>query len=158
MTVLELIRAIARDAPVGVVVTDTLVKPPGPIILYANDAFGRLTGHPPAEIVGISPRFMQGRETRRPTLDRFAQALSTGERFHGFLTNYRANGTKYVSEIDCRAIRNAVGTIDYFLAFEREVARRRGRPAVGSAGRYEPVAVSDDLLTDDLRRLGAFSR
>lgn len=128
MTLLEVIRAFAHDSVLAIVMTDAMVEKPGPTILYANEAFGQLTGRQPSEVVGISPRFMQGRETRRPALDRFAQALRAGERFHGYLTNYRADGSKYVVEIDCRPLRNAQGRVEYFLAFEREVARRRGRP------------------------------
>ncbi|GJD97668.1 PAS domain-containing protein [Methylobacterium iners] len=157
MTLFELIRAFVDKSPVAVLVTDATVRAPGPIILYANGAFGKLTGRDPTEVIGISPRFMQGRETRRPVLDHFAQALAAGEPFHGFLTNYRADGTKYVVEIDCRPLRNADGRIEHFLSFEREVARRLGRPSRDGASRFEPVEVSNDLLGEELRRLRVFS-
>lgn len=156
MTILEVIHALADNSAVGIVLTDAQVEKPGPIILYANDAFGRLVGRPVVEVIGLSPRFMQGRETRRPTLDAFAQALTAGERFHGYLTNYRGDGSKYVGEIDCRPLRNASSQVEYFLAFEREVARRRGRPWGGALSRFEPLAVSNSSLTNDLRQLGAF--
>jgi transposase len=42
MTAFELIRALAQDADIGVLVTDAVVDAPGPTILYANSAFGRL--------------------------------------------------------------------------------------------------------------------
>jgi len=157
MTFLEAIRAFAHDSAVAIVVTDAKNEKPGPIILYANEAFGRLAGRPVAEVIGISPRFMQGRETRRPVLDTFAQALAAGERFHGYLTNYRGDRTKYVVEIDCRPLRNAAGNIEYFLAFEREVARRRGRPWGGVLSRFEAVDVSDASLTSGIRMLDAFT-
>lgn len=156
MTPSELIRALAHDSPVAVVITDAQVQQPGPRILYANPAFERLTGRSMSEIVGISPRFMQGRETRRPVLDTFAQTLSAGERFHGFLTNYRGDGTKYLVEIDCRPLRTAEGRVEHFVSFEREVARRRGRPFLDGAKRFEPVDVSNDLLASGLRQLGVF--
>ncbi|MER2266730.1 PAS domain-containing protein [Methylobacterium oxalidis] len=156
MTALEVIRALAHDSAVAIVITDAKVEKPGPTILYANAAFARLVGRTVAELLGTNPRFMQGRETRRPALDQFAQALATGERFHGYLTNYRPDGGKYVAEIDCHPLRNAEGRVEYFLAFEREVVRRRGRPWGGTASRFEPASVSDDSLTPDLKLLGAF--
>ena len=157
MTLVELIRAFGRDLAVGIVITDPTTERPGPIIVYANPAFGQLVGRDPDEIVGQSPRFMQGRETRRATLDAFHRALRAGERFHGYLTNYRGDGTKYRAEIDCRPLRNARGEIENFVSFEREVARRIGRPAGNSAGRYEPSSISNDLLGDALSSLGVFS-
>lgn len=156
MTVLELICALAHDATVGIVVTDTLIEAPGPTIFYANPAFGRLVGRALNDIVGQCPRFMHGKETRQETLDTFRRALAAGERFHGFLTNYRADGTKYRVEIDCRPLRAADGRIENFVAFEREVVRRIGRPVTSATGRYEPTSVSNDSLTVALRALAVF--
>lgn len=157
MNIIELARAFLHDAPVGIVVTDAQPSKPGPVILYANSAFGVLTGRDVSGLVGLTPRFMQGRETRRSSLDDFARALVAGERFHGYLTNYRGDGSKYRVEIDCRPIRGSDGRIEHFMSFEREVVRRIGRPASGAAGRYEPINVSNDLLTGPLRALGAFA-
>ena len=156
MTVLELIRALAHDASIGIVVTDPVIEPPGPTIVYANPAFGQLVGRDVNDIIGQSPRFMQGKETRRTALDAFHRALAAGERFHGYLTNYRADGTKYRAEIDCRPLRSVDGCIEHFVAFEREVLRRIGRPSIGAAGRYEPAHESRHLLTGALQALHVF--
>ncbi|WP_243921427.1 PAS domain-containing protein [Methylobacterium sp. E-065] len=156
MMVLDLIRALAEDAPIGIVVTDVAIDPPGPIIRYANPAFARLVGRDLGKIVGQSPRFMQGKETRQETLDIFRRALASGERFHSYVTNYRGDGTKYRAEIDCRPLRDSSGRIESFVAFEREVIRRLGRPASGAAGRYEPVIAGGDPLTGALRALSVF--
>ncbi|MCJ2139400.1 PAS domain-containing protein [Methylobacterium sp. E-066] len=156
MTAFELIRALAHDANVGIIITDVMIDPPGPTILYANPAFGRLVKRDLSDIIGQSPRFMQGKETRRETLDTFHRALATGERFHGYLTNYRADGTKYRAEIDCRPLCAADGRIENFVSFEREVLRRIGRPAISAAGRYELTASSNDALTGTLRNLAIF--
>ena len=156
MTAFELLRALAHDADVAILITDAMIELPGPTILYANLAFGRLVGRDPNDVVGQSPRFMQGKETRRETLDTFHRALAGGERFHGYLTNYRADGTKYRAEIDCRPLRAADGQIENFVSFEREVLRRIGRPAGSAAGRYEPTQESKDLLIGALRALAVF--
>lgn len=158
MTIVEFARVFLEPVSVGVVITDAQPRLPGPTILYVNQAFGRLTGRDVKEIVGRTPRFMQGRETRRVSLDAFARALLAGERFHGYLTNYRGNGEKYRVEIDCRPLRGPSGTIDYFVSFEREVTRRIGRPASGVTGRYEPTSVSNDQLSEPLLAIGAFQQ
>ena len=156
MTAFELIRALAHDTAIGIVVTDPLIEPPGPTIVYANAAFAQLVGRDLADIVGQTPRFMQGKETRRTTLDTFHRALTAGERFHGYLTNYRGDGSKYRAEIDCRPLRAADGQIENFVSFEREVVRRVGRPVDNAAGRYEPAVISNDALTSTLRNLSIF--
>ena len=156
MTAFELIQALAHDTTVGIVVTDAVITAPGPTILYANPAFEQLVGRDLDHIIGQSPRFMQGKETRRTALDVFQRALAAGERFHGYLTNYRPDGTKYRTEIDCRPLYAADGRIEHFVAFEREVSRRIGRPVTSAAGRYEPASVSNVSLTGALRALGVF--
>lgn len=156
MTALELIRALAHDATVGIVVTGSVIEPPGPTIVYANSAFGQLVGRDVNTIIGQSQRFMQGKETRRETLDTFHRALATGERFDGYLTNYRGDGSKYRVEVDCRPLRAADGRIENFISFEREVVRRIGRPTGSAAGRYEPVVINDDPFTNALRELAIF--
>lgn len=157
MNIVEFARAFLHEEPVGIVVTDAQPSQPGPVILYANPAFGVLTGRNVDELVGLTPRFMQGRETRRSALDDYARALVAGERYHGYLTNYRGDGTKYRVEIDCRPLRGRDGRIEHFISFEREIVRRVGRPASGPAGRYEPVSVSNALLTAPIRALGVFA-
>ena len=156
MTAFELIRALAQDATICIIVTDAAIDAPGPTILYANPAFERFVGRSIDDIVGQSPRFMQGKETRRTALDAFRRTLIAGERFHGYLTNYRADGSKYRVEIDCRPLRASDGRIEHFVSFEREVVRRIGRPAISAAGRYEPVHESKDLLTGTFRALHVF--
>jgi PAS domain S-box-containing protein len=157
MTVVELLGVFAEESAVAVVATDTALGEPGPRILYANAAFGALTGHDPAAVIGRNPRFMQGRETRRPALDAFGAALAAGRRFHGYLTNYRRDGSRYLVEIDCRPVREGGGPALCHVAFEREVARRRGRPGGGRFARYEPVAVPDEALPPALRAFGIFA-
>ncbi|MCJ2085833.1 PAS domain-containing protein [Methylobacterium sp. E-005] len=151
MTALELIRALAHDATVGIVVIGPVIEPSGPTIVYADLAFGQLVGRDVNTIIGQIPRFMQGKETRRETLDTFHRALAAGERFHGYLTNYRGDGSKYRAEVDCRPLRTADCRIQNFISFEREVVRRIGRPTGSAAGRYEPVVISDDPFTNALR-------
>lgn len=156
MTAFELIRALAHDAAIGIVITDPVIDAPGPTILYANPAFAHLVGRDLSDIIGQSPRFMQGKETRQTVLDAFRHALVKGERFHGYVTNYRANGTKYRAEIDCRPLLAADGRIENFVAFEREVVRRIGRPTVSASGRYEQESANNSLLTNPLRALRVF--
>lgn len=156
MTALELIRAVANNATVGIVITDAMIDLPGPTILYVNAAFGDLVGRSPGNLIGLSPRFMQGKQTLRSQLDTYRNALTAGVRFHGYLTNYRGDGTMYRAEIDCRPLRGADGRVENFVSFEREVVRRVGRPVTGADGRYVPTSVGDDQIADALRSLGVF--
>ncbi len=60
-------------------------------------------------------------------------------RFLGCLRNYRKSGEEYLCEIDVRPILGRDGVLQAFIAFEREVVRRRGRPTEGGTRRYRPT-------------------
>ena len=50
---------------------------PGPRIVWANRVFYERNGYTPEEILGQSPRILQGPDTDRATLDQVRSALDT---------------------------------------------------------------------------------
>ena len=62
---IELIATAVESAKDSIVITDAQLSEPGPIILYVNPAFTEMTGYAAQEVVGKSPRFLQGPETDR---------------------------------------------------------------------------------------------
>ena len=155
MTALELLRALTHNTAV-VVVTDAMIDLPGSTILYANAAFGRLVTRDPDEILKLSPRLMQGKQRRRSQRDAYRQTLTVGERFHGSPTDDHGDGTKYRVEIGRQALRGADGRVENFVSFEREVARRIGRPVTSADGRHEPTSVGEDAFAGTMRGLAVF--
>lgn len=143
MTIVELVKMFAEPLDVAVVVTDVDLQRPGPTILYANPAFARMSGYAVPEVLGNSPRLLQGSGTSREAARRVARGLRADGRFRGVLQNYRKSGEAYLCEIDVRAIRDREGGPQAFIAFEREVVRRRGRPSQDAAGRYRPLTSID---------------
>lgn len=114
----------------AVIVTGADIEHPGPIICFANKAALELTGYSPEELVGRSPRILQGPDTDRTSLDALKHALRRGESFTGEAVNYRKNGQPYTVEWMMSPIRNDAGAIDGWIAMQRDVTcRRRHRQA-----------------------------
>ncbi|MFC5555993.1 PAS domain-containing protein, partial [Methylobacterium iners] len=124
MTIIELVRLLAEPLDLAVLVTDAALDRPGPTILYANPAFVRMSGYASAEVLGRSPRLLQGKATNRVLARSLTRTLRTQGRFHGVLENYRKGGEVYHCEIDVRALCGGDGQPLAFIAFEREVVRR----------------------------------
>lgn len=137
MTFEELVGALAESSATPIVVTDT--NPSGPAMTYVNPAFCALTGYSADELIGHTPRLMQGKATSPLALRSLSKALKAGERFHGYLVNYRKSGEDYLCELDIRPVADEEGRVYRFIAFEREVRRRRGRPGSDPGSRYEAV-------------------
>jgi PAS domain S-box-containing protein len=130
MPLRDLIAALADDLDIGVVLTDGLLTPPGPHILYVNTTFERMTGFDREEILGKNPRIFQGVGTSLAARKRLARALRDGERHSTTLVNYRKSGEAYLCAIDVFPIVSPTGELINAVALEREVERRPGRRRV----------------------------
>ena len=90
-------------------------------ILYANKAFKKLTGHDPNEVIGMTPRILQGAGTDAKVTDRLREALKTGGKFEGKAINYKKDGTPVI--MYWRVLPSKVGRkIEAWIAIQREGA------------------------------------
>ena len=120
---LELCISRIKDS---ILITDASdVHASGPHIVFANQAFEALTGYSQAEILGQTPRLLQGPDTDSATLNRIRLAVDRGESINEELLNYGKDGTPYWIEISLSPVRSASGTVTHFVAVERDVTARR---------------------------------
>ncbi len=111
------------------IITTTELDEPGPSIIYANPAFEEMTGYSKAEVLGRSPRFLQGPKSDRAVLDELRRCLEQGEPFTGQTINYRKDGSPFVMSWYIEPIRAPDGTIRHYFAIQRDVSELRERTA-----------------------------
>jgi PAS domain S-box-containing protein len=109
------------DPTVCLVITDDQLELPGPIIVFANRAWLELTGYTLAEVVGKTPRILQGPLTDRDELRKAKECLLNGERYTGANTNYRKDGTTYRLGWDTVKVMDEAGQ-HYYMAVQKSVA------------------------------------
>ena len=68
---------------------------PGPRIVWANQVFYDRNGYGPQEVIGQTPRILQGPGTDRATLDRIRAALASWQSVRAEILNYRKDGSTY---------------------------------------------------------------
>ncbi|WP_165585318.1 GGDEF domain-containing protein [Roseococcus sp. SYP-B2431] len=112
-------RGLVEGLQHAVILTDAELEPPGPTILYVNPAFTRLTGYAPEEVIGRSPRLLQGPGTDRITLRSIGSALRLGEGGQWKLLNQGRDGTPYWAELRIAPLRAPDGTVEQFAGFQR---------------------------------------
>ena len=108
----------------SVLVTTTDLDSPGPSIVYVNPAFEKMTGWSKREIIGKSPRILQGEKTEHKIFRDLRERLLQGEHWLGQTTNYRKNGTEFVMEWSIVPIRDKSGDVYRYLAVQRDVTKR----------------------------------
>lgn len=115
-TSLELLKVLVENSFDSILITDATAKGK---ITYANKAFKKLTGHQPSDVIGKTPRILQGKGTDKKVIDRLAAALKAGKKFEGRAINYKKDGTPFI--MFWRVLPIKVGkNIEAWIAIQRE--------------------------------------
>lgn len=98
---------------------------PGPRIVWANDVFYKQTGFSPAEVIGQSPRILQGPDTDLAALRRIRVALEGWKPIRETVLNYRKDGTAYWNEFEVVPVANDQGWYTHWVSVQRDVTERK---------------------------------
>ncbi|MDT8856191.1 diguanylate cyclase [Paracoccaceae bacterium Fryx2] len=99
--------------------------PNGPSIVYANPAFCRIAGYRQDELIGKSPRIMQGPGTDQNALRRIRHALDRRQGCREEVLNYSRDGTPYWLDMHIVPLFDDDGQLQYFGAIQRDVTEAR---------------------------------
>ena len=107
-------------------------------ILYVNDAFCRMTGYSPKEVLGQSLQFLQGTGSDPTTLSRIYQAIEAGQPVQTESQNQRKDGSAYWVEFNLVPVLEPGKRIAHWVMIQRDVTdRKRAEEALRkSEGRY----------------------
>ena len=112
-------------------------------LVYANPAFGHITGYDTEEVLGRNCRFLQGEGTDPESVAEVHTAIEERRPISTELRNYRKDGTPFWNRLDVVPVRDDTGEVAHFLGLQRDVTRRRERE--------QRVAVLDRVLRHNLR-------
>ena len=105
-----------------VIVTEAYpLDEPGPKIVYVNKAFTDLTGFAPEEVIGKTPRILQGPDSHPETRAEIRAALKNKEPIRTVIVNYSKSGRKYWLDMNIIPLRNSNGEVNHFAAIERDL-------------------------------------
>lgn len=115
---------IANANDIVIVTEADPLDDPGPRIVYVNPAFTALTGYTPEEVLGRTPRILQGPDTDPDTLRRISAALHRHEPVREEILNYSKSGREYWLDMNIVPLVDADGGVRYFAAIERDLTER----------------------------------
>lgn len=123
---LRLLESAVVNASDAVLITEAgMIDEPGPRILYVNKAFTRMTGYRSDEVIGKTPRLLQGPETARQHLDAIRSALENWESVEVELINYRKDGTSFWAQMSIVPVADENGKYTHWISIQRDVSERK---------------------------------
>ncbi|MEP6515688.1 PAS domain S-box protein [Microcoleus vaginatus] len=123
---LRLLESVVTTTNDAVLITEAEpIEEPGPRIIYVNPAFTRMTGYTLEEVVGKTPRILQGEKTDRASLHRVRTALKTWQPVRVDSINYRKDGTEFWVEMSIVPIADENGAFTHWVSVHRDISDRK---------------------------------
>ncbi|MGX8013208.1 histidine kinase dimerization/phosphoacceptor domain -containing protein [Mesorhizobium sp. ORM8.1] len=115
--------AAIRATHMSMIITDPR-RADNPIV-FANDAFLRLTGYERQEVMGKNCRFLQGPETDEAVVAEIRDAIAEGSDISVDLLNYRKDGSSFWNALYISPVSNDKGELLFFFASQLDVSDRK---------------------------------
>lgn len=166
------IAAVIEAAAESILITTSDLDAPGPNIVFVNPAFERMTGWSKTEVLGQSPRILQGPKTDLRIFADLRETLLAGWSWEGRALNYRKDGSVFWMEWSIVPLKSECGDIRHYVAVQRDIsarieaerrlheaqeAKRVVERAQANLARYFSPKIVETLATKD-QPLGAVRR
>jgi len=107
---------ISEASPIGL---------PGPRIMYVNEVFVRETGYSVEEVIGKTPRILQGPKTDQATLRRIRAALEKWQPICEDVLNYKKNGETFWQSLNIFPVADDSGYFTHWVAIQHNITERK---------------------------------
>ncbi len=135
----HLLESVVINANDGIMIAtaNSIDYPLGPKIVYVNEAFTKITGYLPGEVIGKTPRILQGEKTNRSELNKIRHALINWKPVKVEVINYRKDRSEFWVELNLFPAADKKGFFTHWVSIQRNITERK--------------QVEEELLKQNLR-------
>ncbi len=119
-----MLRAIIKNCEYlkeGLIIVDALDKKLQ--IIDVNKEFMKITGYDIDEVIGKNPRFLQGPETDKDSLDTIRQCLIDNNIVSTYVINYKKDGSTFWNRLSLQPIKDHNGKVHYWAGVLRDISQ-----------------------------------
>jgi diguanylate cyclase (GGDEF)-like protein/PAS domain S-box-containing protein len=146
--------SIARLNDIVIITEAGPFREPGPRIVFVNEAFERRTGYGPEEVLGRTPRLLQGPGTQRRELDKIREAMEQWQPARVDLINYKKNGEPFWVDLEVSPVWDEARKLTHWVAVGRDITERKtAEEKIQYLAFYDPLTrlPNRQLLLDRLQ-------
>jgi diguanylate cyclase (GGDEF)-like protein/PAS domain S-box-containing protein len=147
--------SIARLNDIVIITEAGPFSEPGPRIVFVNEAFERRTGYTPEEVLGRTPRLLQGPGTQRSQLDKIRTAMEQWQPARVDLINYKKSGEAFWVDLEVSPVWDEARKLTHWVAVGRDITERKtAEEKIQYLAFYDPLTrlPNRQLLLDRLQR------
>jgi two-component system CheB/CheR fusion protein len=123
---LKLLESVITNSTDSVLITEA--EPfdrPGPRIIYVNQAFTKMTGYTAEEVIGDTPRILQGPKTSLHEIRKLRVAMEKWEACEIQVLNYKKNGEEFWNHFSIFPLANEKGWFTHWIAIEKDITKKK---------------------------------
>ncbi|MBC7722025.1 MAG: PAS domain S-box protein [Pedobacter sp.] len=125
---LQILESVIIHSTDAVIITEAEpLNELGPNIIYVNEAFTKMTGYTSEEIIGKTPRILQGSKSDKNNLTALGQAMKSKQPYEITTVNYKKNGEEFWVNFKVSPVTDINGCITHFIVIERDVTESKNK-------------------------------
>ncbi len=123
---LKLLETVITQTKDAVVITDTdTSEHPIPNIIFVNEAFTKMTGYKPKEVIGKSPIMFAGPKADMKELEKLSNAIQKYKECFVETISYKKNGSEYWVNFSMIPVTNKDGEHTHWISIQRDVTKEK---------------------------------
>ena len=147
MDIKDILMQAVNHAAEGVIITKAGLDEPGePEIIFVNDAMYHLTGYTREEMIGKTPRVLQGDHTNHEERTEMKNRLKAGESTTAVIENYRKDGSTYWVQLSIYPAKDEEGRLVGWIAIQKDVSREKELEDALDAQYLAAQAIHDQVV------------
>ncbi len=125
---LKLFEKVINSTSDAIIITDAEpLDEPGPIIKYVNEAFTTMTGYTPEEVIGKSPRILQGPNSNQKELRHLGRRLRQWKPSEITVLNYTKKGEPFWVNFVVSPVADENGWFTHWISIQRDVTDQKNK-------------------------------
>ncbi|MBC8769365.1 PAS domain-containing protein [Arenibacter sp. BSSL-BM3] len=126
---LKIFESVLSNTADAIIITEAepLDYPNGPTIVYVNEAFKKSTGYTEEEVLGKTPRILQGPSSDQNTLRQMGSDLRNWKEIDTDILNYTKEGKEFWVNLSIAPVANEKGLYTHWISIQKDITEKKNK-------------------------------